>query len=154
MAMFLLTEKFSPELVRRNFYYYDPLTTGDSSLSACVQAIVAAQIGEHELAMQYFRTALFMDLADLHGNTTDGVHLASAGGVWMAIVYGFAGMTDVGGEIGFDPRLPAEWDSVFKQEGTTARGPDHSRLPSARTRRWTSRCGGCHGHPEGGDPLT
>ncbi len=62
--------------------------------------------------MHYFRTALFMDLADLHGNTTDGVHLASAAGVWMAIVYGFAGMCDVGGEISFDPRLPAEWQSV------------------------------------------
>ena len=132
MAMFLLPEKFSPELVRRNFYYYDPLTTGDSSLSACVQAIVAAQIGEHELAMHYFRTALFMDLGDLHGNTTDGVHLASAGGVWMALVYGFAGMCDVGGEISFDPRLPAEWKSIsFKLmvRGTTLSVDlDHSRL--------------------------
>lgn len=112
MAMFLLGELFSPELKRANFNYYDPLTTGDSSLSACVQAIVAAQIGEADLAMRYFRRALFTDLADLHNNTTDGVHLASAGGVWMALVYGLAGMTDSGGGITFDPRLPAEWRAI------------------------------------------
>lgn len=109
MAMFLLGDKFDPERKRANFEYYDPLTTGDSSLSACVQAIVAAEIGEADLAMRYFRAALFTDLADLHRNTTDGVHLASAGGVWMALIYGMAGMRDTGGVISFDPRLPAEW---------------------------------------------
>ncbi|HLT97401.1 MAG TPA: glycosyl hydrolase family 65 protein [Acidimicrobiia bacterium] len=115
MAMFLLGDQFSPELKRANFEYYDPLTTGDSSLSACVQSIMAAEIGHAELAMRYFRTALFTDLADLHGNTTDGIHLASAGGVWMAVIYGMAGMRDTGGDISFDPRLPEEWRAiVFK----------------------------------------
>jgi alpha,alpha-trehalose phosphorylase len=114
-AMFLLGDQFSPELKRANFEYYDPLTTGDSSLSACVQSIMAAEIGHAELAMRYFRTALFTDLADLHGNTTDGIHLASAGGVWMAVIYGMAGMRDTGGDISFDPRLPEEWRAiVFK----------------------------------------
>ena len=112
MAMFLLGDQFSPELKRANFAYYDPLTTGDSSLSACVQAIVAAEVGESDLAMEYFRTALFTDLADLHQNTTDGVHLASAGGVWMALIYGMAGMRDTGGDITFDPRLPHEWRAI------------------------------------------
>ncbi len=112
MAMFLLPEEFSPELCQSNFDYYDPLTTGDSSLSACVQSIVAAKIGYSELAMKYFRRALWMDLGDLHGNTTDGVHVASAGGVWMAIVYGFAGMSYDDRGVRFDPRLPAEWDSL------------------------------------------
>lgn len=115
LATFLLEEAFSPELRKANFDYYDPLTTGDSSLSACVQAIMAAEIGDPDLAMRYFRTALFTDLADLHRNTTDGVHLASAGGVWMALVYGMAGMRDTSGRISFDPRLPAEWRTmVFK----------------------------------------
>lgn len=115
MAMFLLGDRFDPELKRANFHYYDPLTTGDSSLSACVQAIVAAEIGEEELAMHYFRRALFTDLADLHRNTTDGIHLASAGGVWIALIYGMAGMRDSGGAISFDPRLPKEWRAiVFK----------------------------------------
>ena len=109
MASFLLGESFGPELTRANFEYYDPLTTGDSSLSACVQSIVAAEVGHDDLALRYFRTALFTDLADLHRNTTDGVHLASAGGVWMALVYGMAGMRDRGGLISFAPRLPADW---------------------------------------------
>jgi alpha,alpha-trehalose phosphorylase len=115
MAMFLLGDHFSPQLKRANFAYYDPLTTGDSSLSACVQSIVAAEIGEAELAMEYFRTVLFTDLADLHRNTTDGLHLASAGGVWMTLIYGMAGMRDTAGDISFDPRLPAEWRAmIFK----------------------------------------
>ncbi|HEX2153052.1 MAG TPA: glycosyl hydrolase family 65 protein [Acidimicrobiia bacterium] len=115
MAMFLLGDHFSPQLKRANFEYYDPLTTGDSSLSACVQSIVAAEIGEAELAMEYFRTVLFTDLADLHRNTTDGLHLASAGGVWMTLIYGMAGMRDTAGDISFDPRLPAEWRAmIFK----------------------------------------
>ena len=62
--------------------------------------------------MKYFRRALWMDLGDLQGNTTDGVHVASAGGVWMAIVYGFAGMSCDDRGVRFDPRLPAEWDRL------------------------------------------
>jgi len=112
MAMLLLPDEFDDELRKANFDYYDPLTTGDSSLSACVQSIVASQIGYPELAMQYFRRALWMDLGDLHGNTTDGVHIASAGGAWMAIVHGFAGMSHNGSGIRFDPHLPAEWQGL------------------------------------------
>ncbi len=112
MAMYLLPDEFDDETRRANFDYYDPLTTGDSSLSACVQSIVAAQIGEMDLAMRYFQEALWTDLGDLHHNTTDGVHMASAGGVWMAIVHGFAGLNDNGGRLRFDPRLPREWDGL------------------------------------------
>jgi alpha,alpha-trehalose phosphorylase len=109
LAMFLLGDEFSPEQKRRNFEYYDPLTTGDSSLSASVQSIVAAEIGDQARALEYFRYALMMDLADVAGNVSDGVHVASAGGAWMALVYGFGGMRDHGGRLSFDPRLPAEW---------------------------------------------
>ena len=132
MATFLLEDQFDPELRKANFDYYDPLTTGDSSLSACVQAIMAAEIGEADLAMRYFRNALFTDLADLHHNTTDGVHLASAGGVWMAVVYGMAGMRDTAGRITFDPRLPEEWRTIQFQIQVRGVGLaidlDHERL--------------------------
>ena len=124
MAMLLLPDKFSPELKRANFDYYDPLTTGDSSLSACVQSIVAAEIGYEDRALQYFKHALWTDLGDLQGNTTDGVHLASAGGVWMAIVYGFGGMRDTDGKLSFDPRLPKDWAALtfkLRKEGCTIR---------------------------------
>jgi alpha,alpha-trehalose phosphorylase len=109
LAMFLLGDEFSIEQKRRNFDYYDPLTTGDSSLSACVQSILAAEIGYEVLAEEYFRYALLMDLADVAGNVVDGVHIASTGGVWMALTYGFGGMRDHGGLLRFDPRLPSSW---------------------------------------------
>ncbi|RIQ18226.1 glycoside hydrolase family 65 protein [Jiangella rhizosphaerae] len=109
LAMFLLGDEFTAEQKRRNFEYYERLTTGDSSLSACVQAIVAAEIGEEKAALDYFRYALLMDLGDVAGNVANGVHIASAGGVWMALAYGFAGLRDRGGELAFTPRLPTSW---------------------------------------------
>ena len=109
LADFLLSNEFSPELKRANFEYYDPLTTGDSSLSACVQSIMATEIGFDDAAQRHFQHALFMDLADLAGNTTDGVHMASAGGVWMSIVFGFGGLRDHDGRIRVDPRIPQSW---------------------------------------------
>jgi alpha,alpha-trehalose phosphorylase len=109
LAMFLLGDEFSIEQKRRNFDYYDPLTTGDSSLSACVQSILASEIGYQDRATDYFRYALLMDLADVSGNVVDGVHIASTGGVWMALTYGFGGMRDHGGVLRFDPRLPEDW---------------------------------------------
>lgn len=112
LAMFLRGEHFSEDQKRRNFDYYDPITTGDSSLSACVQAIVAAAVDYEDLAVDYFNRALYLDLADDHGNTSDGVHIASAGGVWAGIVHGFAGMVERGDRMEFTPRLPAVWQGL------------------------------------------
>ena len=99
LAMVLRSDQFSLEQKRRNFDYYDPITTGDSSLSACVQAMAAAQIGYDDLAVDYFREALFVDLADTHGNTSDGVHSRRAA-AWGTIVFGFAGLFDNGTRCG------------------------------------------------------
>jgi alpha,alpha-trehalose phosphorylase len=112
LALFLQGHEFTPAEKRRDFDYYDALTTGDSTLSAVVQSIMAAEVGYHELAGQYFQTALYVDLADLHGNTTDGVHIASTGGIWGALVNGFGGMRDHGGRLTFNPRLPIDWDRL------------------------------------------
>ncbi|MFV0525320.1 MAG: glycoside hydrolase family 65 protein [Acidimicrobiales bacterium] len=109
LAMFQQGDHFSLDQKRRNFEYYDPMTTGDSSLSACVQSIVAAEVGFPDLALQYFHQSLYLDLLDTHGNTADGVHVANAGGVWAAIVYGFAGMNDWGEGLRFVSRLPESW---------------------------------------------
>ena len=112
LAMFLLGDEFSAEAKRRNFDYYDPLTTGDSSLSACIQSIVAAEIGYMEKAMEYGRYAVLMDLADVGHNVKDGCHIASMGGTWMVLVNGFAGMRDHDGQLSFHPRLPKELKSL------------------------------------------
>ena len=53
MATFLLGNEFTAEQKRRNFEYYDPITTGDSSLSASIQSIVASEIGEEDAACEY-----------------------------------------------------------------------------------------------------
>lgn len=111
LATFLQGKHFTPEQKRADFEYYDPITTGDSSLSAVVQSIMAAEVGYHELALRYFHASLYVDLADLHDNTVDGVHVASAGGVWAALVHGFGGMRD-DDEITFDPRLPEAWSAL------------------------------------------
>jgi len=110
LALVLLGNEFTLEEKRRNFDYYDPLTTGDSSLSACVQAILAAEVGYEQKAVEYFDYALLMDLADVAGNVVDGAHVASTGGVWMCLTYGFGGMRDYEGRLTFEPRLPSKWD--------------------------------------------
>ncbi|MFG6444034.1 glycoside hydrolase family 65 protein [Microbacterium sp. P06] len=112
LALFLQGNHFTPEEKLADFTYYDPLTTGDSTLSAVVQAILAAEVGYQDLALEYFRESIFVDLADLHNNAADGVHVASAGGVWTALVSGFGGMRDHFGDLTFDPRLPADWPSL------------------------------------------
>ena len=104
LAMFLLSQHFSTEQKKQNFDYYDPLTTGDSSLSSCIQSIVAAEIGYEEKAFEYATAATLMDLADIGGNVTDGCHIASMGGTWMALIYGFGGMRDDDGILTFRPR--------------------------------------------------
>lgn len=112
MAMFLLPDSFSDELTRANFDYYDPITTGDSSLSPPVQAAVAARIGRSDLAVTYFRHAAFLDLANLAGNTADGVHMATAGGVWQTLVSGFGGFMWKADGPSLSPNLPAEWERL------------------------------------------
>ena len=122
LALFLLGREFTLEEKRANFDYYDPLTTGDSSLSVCIQSIFASEIGYDEKALEYFNYAAVMDLGDVAGNVKDGAHIASIGGCWMALVYGFAGMRDYDGVIRFRPRLPGEWECL--RLPLTVRGQD------------------------------
>jgi alpha,alpha-trehalose phosphorylase len=110
LALYLQGDEFTAEQKRADFDYYDPLTTGDSTLSSVVQSIIAAEVGYAELAVTYFKQALYVDLADLHHNADAGVHVASAGGVWSALVGGFGGMRDYLSSWSFDPRLPADWE--------------------------------------------
>jgi alpha,alpha-trehalose phosphorylase len=114
LAMFLLGDAFPLETKKRNFDFYDPLTTGDSSLSSCVEAIIAAQIGDIDKAFYYGMAALLMDLADVGGNVKDGCHIASMGGTWMMLTYGFGGMRDDDGTLSFWPRRAPEESAVLR----------------------------------------
>jgi alpha,alpha-trehalose phosphorylase len=107
LALYTCGDAFTPEEKVRDFEYYEPLTVRDSSLSACCQAIVAAEVGHLDLAYDYFAEAALMDLDDLEHNTRDGIHIASVAGTWLAAVAGFGGMRDHGGQLSFSPRLPS-----------------------------------------------
>jgi alpha,alpha-trehalose phosphorylase len=124
LALLLQGDQFTAEEKLADFDYYDPLTTGDSTLSAVVQSIIAAEVGYQSLALTYFDSALFVDLADLHHNASDGVHVASTGGVWSSLAFGFGGLRDHAGVITIDPRLPQSWDGLtyrFAVRGTRVR---------------------------------
>ena len=108
LALYLRGDAFSSETKARDFEYYEALTVRDSSLSAFVQAVVAAEAGHLELAYDYFGEAALLDLSDLNHNTRDGVHLASLAGAWIAAVAGFGGMRDHEGFLAFAPQLP-QW---------------------------------------------
>ena len=97
---------------KRNFDYYDPLTTGDSSLSPCIQSVAAAELGYADLAYAYFMRTARMDLDDVNGNVSHGVHAAAMAGSWVSLVYGFAGLRDDDGRLSFAPRLPAAWSRL------------------------------------------
>ena len=137
LAMFLLGDAFSPEEKKRNFEFYDPLTTGDSSLSSCVEAIIAAQIGDIDKAIRYGMAALLMDLADVGGNVKDGCHIASMGGTWMMLAYGLAGMRDDDGTLSFWPRRAPE-DNATLRFPVTYRG--QMLQVEIGTRRWNTPC--------------
>jgi alpha,alpha-trehalose phosphorylase len=105
LATVMLPDRFTADERRRIFDFYDPLTTGDSSLSQCIQAIAAADAGHYRKAEEYLADAAAVDVADTAGNLRDGVHVASAGGVWLGVVYGFAGYRWRGARPEFSPML-------------------------------------------------
>ncbi|MDQ6785002.1 MAG: family 65 glycosyl hydrolase [Actinomycetota bacterium] len=108
LALFACGDEFTDDEKVRDFEYYEPLTVRDSSLSACTQAIMAAETGHLQLAYDYLGEAALMDLDDLDHNTKDGLHMASLAGSWLAVVCGFGGMRDHGGRLAFRPRVPPQ----------------------------------------------
>jgi alpha,alpha-trehalose phosphorylase len=112
LAMHVRGDAFTPEQKRANFDYYESITVRDSSLSACTQAVLAAEVGHLSLAVDHLREAAFMDLHDLARNTGDGVHLASLAGAVIAVVAGLGGFRDHGGRLSFRPRLPEGIDRL------------------------------------------
>ncbi|MFY0664115.1 MAG: glycoside hydrolase family 65 protein [Natronospirillum sp.] len=107
LAMLLLSDQFTLEQKKRNFDYYEGITTHDSTLSACIHSIIANEVGYADKALHYFSDVTRMDLDNNHGNTQHGIHTACMGGAWMCVVQGFAGMRVRHGLLHFAPSLPA-----------------------------------------------
>lgn len=122
MLQYLLADRFGVEEVRTNYEYYDPRTDHEhgSSLGPAISAIMACRVGDQEMAYQHFMRAARTDLQDVRHNTCDGIHGAAAGGLWQAVVFGFAGLRlhDSGWSV--EPRLPRHWTRLafkFYQRG-------------------------------------
>lgn len=109
LALLLLGNEFTPREKRRNYDYYEAITTHDSSLSSCIFSIMASEVGYREKAYDYFMQTARLDLDNLHHNTQHGLHCAALAGSWMALVYGFAGMRSYAERPQFTPFLPAQW---------------------------------------------
>jgi alpha,alpha-trehalose phosphorylase len=112
LALHLRGDTFTPAEKARDFDYYERLTVRDSSLSACTQAVMAAEVGHLGLAFDYLRETALIDLRDLGKNTRDGLHLAALAGTWSAVVCGFGGLRDHGGRLCFAPRLPEQLSRI------------------------------------------
>ena len=106
LALYSRGDAFSLKEKTQDFDYYETITVRDSSLSASIQAVIAAEVGYLELAYDYFAEAALLDLDDIHHDTRDGLHLASLGGAVIAAIGGFAGIRDNEGRLTLSPRLP------------------------------------------------
>ncbi len=141
LALYLRGSAFTLEQKRRDFDYYEPLTVRDSSLSACIQSVMAAEVGYLARSYDYLREAALMDLDDLERNTRDGLHMASLAGTWIALVAGFGGMRDQDGVLRFRPRLPDQVTRLAFALETCGRrvrvelAEGRGELPARRRRR-------------------
>nr|WP_281369849.1 glycosyl hydrolase family 65 protein [Leifsonia psychrotolerans] len=106
LAMHLRSDAFTAEQKAQNFAYYEALTVRDSSLSSSVQAVIAAEVGQFDLAHDYLTESAFLDLNDTEHNTRDGLHIASLAGIWSVLVAGYGGMRHDESGLAFAPRLP------------------------------------------------
>jgi kojibiose phosphorylase len=112
MLLHLLWERIPAAMRETSFRYYEPRTEHGSSLSPAMHALLAARLGDAEMAQRYFRQACEIDLADNMGNAAGGVHIASLGGIWQAIVFGFAGLGLTEEGLAFMPHCPSSWSRI------------------------------------------
>ncbi|MEA3493043.1 MAG: glycosyl hydrolase family 65 protein [Candidatus Margulisiibacteriota bacterium] len=109
LLMYLFLDRFSSELKKKNYKYYEARTMHKSSLSPCSYALMGLEIGDHKKAYNYFMKTSYIDLLNLSRNTSEGIHAAAMGGAWMTAIQGFGGMKVRRGDLCFDPWLPGKW---------------------------------------------
>lgn len=105
-GLFFLEDRFSQDVIQRNFDFYEPMTVHESSLSAGVHSVMASRAGRYEKAYELFLQAVRLDLDDLNGDTSDGLHVTAMSGGWLALVKGFAGLQTLKGTLELSPYLP------------------------------------------------
>jgi maltose phosphorylase len=110
-GLYFLEEDYDTETIKRNFDFYEPMTVHESSLSACIHSIMASRIGNVKKAYElYLRTAR-LDLDDYNHEVSDGLHITSMAGTWLAVVEGFGGMRIMSDRVVLNPLIPEQWKS-------------------------------------------
>ncbi len=112
ILMYLLEDLFSTDVKRANWEYYEPKTLHDSSLSLSTHSVLASDLGDQELAYDLFRRASEIDLGPNMKTSDAGIHAASLGGIWQAVVNGFGGVRMTGGNLRISPMLPKAWNAL------------------------------------------
>lgn len=109
MLLYILSDILSANQKKKNYLFYENRTLHESSLSAAVYSAVGAEVGEKNKAYRYFLTSAYTDLKNIYGNSSDGMHAASLGGTWQAVINGFAGVKIRKRILSFNPKLPYNW---------------------------------------------
>jgi maltose phosphorylase len=110
-GLYLFEDQYDTETIKRNFDFYEPMSVHESSLSACIHSIIASRIGNIDKAYElYLRTAR-LDLDDYNNEVSEGLHITSMAGTWLAIVEGFGGMRILEDKIHLNPLIPEKWES-------------------------------------------
>lgn len=109
-GIYFFDDQYTKEEKKKNFDFYEPYTVHESSLSACIHAIIACEIGEVEKAVKLYERTSRLDLDNYNKDTCDGLHITSMSGAWLSVVQGFAGMRTLSGQLSFNPIVPNEWD--------------------------------------------
>ena len=112
VLFYLLEDQFTPEVKRASWDYYIERTLHDSSLSLSTHSVMAADMGDDEMAYDLFQKSCAIDLGPYMGTSDAGIHAASFGGIWQCVVYGFGGVRMLDGKLRIEPRLPANWNKL------------------------------------------
>lgn len=108
-GLYFLNDEFTQAEKKRNFDFYEPMTVHESSLSASIHSIIAAEVGEVEKAVDLYQRTARLDLDNYNNDTKDGLHITSMSGSWLAIVQGFAGLRHKQGQLSLRPFCPQDW---------------------------------------------
>ncbi|SDW02502.1 Kojibiose phosphorylase [Listeria ivanovii subsp. londoniensis] len=112
MLFYLFPTIFNMETMKKNLDFYEKRTIHDSSLSKAIHAIVENRIGDRQQAYQFFQEACLIDLGPEPHSSDDGLHAASLGAIWLAVIFGFAGIDTSAEILQITPKLPDAWKLV------------------------------------------
>ncbi|AIQ51760.1 glycoside hydrolase family 65 protein [Paenibacillus sp. FSL R7-0331] len=110
-GLYFLGDRYDLDTKKRNFDFYEPITVHESSLSPCIHAILACELGYKEKAYEMYLRTSRLDLDNYNNDTEDGCHTTSMAGTWMSVVHGFGGLRVLADRLILNPSNPGHWTS-------------------------------------------